>query len=172
MSFLCVFLAVGLVLPPETEQALTWVKTLVPKIGRLKVPSPIIVALAALAEFTETEGARQIERHVKKDTKREARDNSQVVKVEDAIKCIDEQFRDPKKLLQLLKGLISAVIEVSGVEFRFAMVDDAVACIREHALQQKNKRSVGKYVKTKNTPEPYSEIISLREGKLHPFIPE
>jgi hypothetical protein len=41
----------------------------------------------------------------------------------------------------------------------------------EKALQQKNKRSTGLYVKTKDTPEPYSEIISVRRGDLHPFIP-
>jgi hypothetical protein len=124
------------------EQIVKTAKAFVPQLGNIKLGSTVMI-LAALA--AETDGALefQISRHVQKKTKKQVRDDSQVIKVSEAINCVDEQLRDPKVILRYAKAILSACLDPGAGDLD--LTADAAKCIRENALRQDTVRVKGRY---------------------------
>jgi hypothetical protein len=133
-------MATELVAPPDIEQFTTGIKKLAPKIGTIRIPGGSIIALAALAPMVDAVAEFQIKRHTKRKTKEKEKDNQKVVKVKDAIDCLDIHFRDPKTLLLFAKDLISAVVDPGFGEVDPKFWDVVADCIREKALPQTARR--------------------------------
>jgi len=133
----------ALAIPPgDPVTILRGLKGLAPAVGRLTLPVTNIIALATLAEMAENQMENRIRNGLKKKTKREKKDNQQVVKVSDAIDCVENALRDPKLLLKTGKEIINAV---TGADVRtiINIATDVIAqCIREHALRQDTPRKI------------------------------
>ena len=129
-----------------------------------------IIPLFKVDPSTDTDLARKLARKLDLQPK-DRFDETHVVKVVEVRKCVEGKLGDGAILSSFLAGLARALVGKEEQNAAFILGGKIMECVREKALQQKNGRSVGKYVKTKNTPEPYSEIISLRRGDLHPFLP-
>jgi hypothetical protein len=172
-KFFGAFFSYGLPIFALVQEIPEVIKFLAPVLGKLPLLGRIIPFLQA-GEFNEAKAIEQLEAEFdKKKKQREqarARQNRHVIKVKDAMQCVEDNLRG-KFILALGKGVLNALTGKADSSID-VLYDAIAACMLEKALQQQNRRSVGKYVKTENTPEPYSEIISLRRGKLHPFIPD
>jgi hypothetical protein len=160
----------GLVEIPEIIKVAT---TLIPGLATVPILGKIIPLLSS-GTMDEFKAFEQYEAEKEKSTARRTKlkkeNNRYVIKVSEAMTCVEVQL-DGKLSLAFLKAAIKTILGGKGNAFD-TLFDPIAQCMVEKALQQKNARSIGKYVKTKNTPEPFSEIINLRRGKLHPFIPE
>jgi hypothetical protein len=147
--------------------------TLIPGLKTLPVLGKIIPLFQA-GEMNTIQAQEQYEsdksRSTQRRTKLKQENNKHVIKISDAMECVENTL-DGKLALAFLKATIQVILGGTGNSFD-TLFDPIAACMLEKALQQKNLRSKGKYVKTKATAEEYSEVISLRKGKLHPFIPE
>jgi hypothetical protein len=148
------------------------IKFVGPVIGRVPLLGKIIPFLQA-GELNEAKALEQLQSEMDKNkkqrTKARQEQNKHVIKISDAMQCVEENLNG-KFLLSIGRAVLNAL--TGKPDNAGDILYDAIfQCMLSKALQQNNARSVGKYVKTKNTPEPFSEIISLRRGKLHPFIP-
>jgi hypothetical protein len=135
-----------------------------------------IIPLFKIDPASDEALARALNRNFKRKKKRGFNDNAHVVKLDEAIKCVEQVIGDGKLqaagLLRLSKMLLDQ--KTGGSEIG----DAIISCMREKILQQGNQRAVGKFVKTKGTglpgpegQETYTEIIKLRRGDLHPTLP-
>lgn len=125
--------------PPDPTEFLRRIKTLIPQFGRLRLDQTIIL-LAALQEVPALI-RRRLEKAVDEDSKEED-DSKKVVKVSDAIDCVDEHLRDPDNLLALARMIVAEITKMSSGSLpdlsNFIM--DIAKCIREKALRQDSKR--------------------------------
>jgi hypothetical protein len=147
--------------------------TLIPGLKTLPVLGKIIPLFQA-GEMNTIQAEAQYQADKERSSERRTRlkqeNNKHVIKISDAMECVENAL-DAKLAIAFLKGTIQVILGGTGNSFD-TIFDPIASCMQEKALQQKNLRSKGKYVKTKGTPEEYTELISLRKGKLHPFIPE
>lgn len=141
-------MALALISPADPVKFLQAVKTIAPQVGRLKIASGTGVSLAALEQLSGEAIRRRIERRLKKKTKRHDRDNSQVIKVDDAIKCVDKYLRNASFLRRIAEEITLTILAIGqnlvvpqdDLHGEFA---DAVAqCIREDALRQDTPRAL------------------------------
>lgn len=120
-------------------------KALAPTIGKLKIPRGSVVLLAELAAQTDALMQAQIKRHVRtKKRKKEKSDDWQVIKVADAIDCVETWQTDPKVLYQLAKNIVSTILDPAlpgGPSFELPDPgEQIIQCIRENALRQDTPR--------------------------------
>jgi hypothetical protein len=164
------FLIIGLVVEiPEIVKIAT---SFLPGLKNLPVLGKIIPLFSA-GEMNEAKVMEQLEADANKSakvrTKLKDDNNKRVIKVKDALECVENGL-SAKLSLAFLKGAMQVIVGTKANAFD-TLWDPIARCMIEKALQQDNRRSKGKYVKTKDVPEEYSELVSLRRGKLHPFIP-
>jgi hypothetical protein len=151
------------------EQLLPLILKMFPELARVPIVGKII-PLFKIDPEPDANLARKLAKKLDLSPKT-FNDEVHVVKVSEVRKCVEGKLGDGAILAAFLVGLGRALVGKEDESAPFILGGKIMECVREKALQQKNKRSVGKYVKTKNTPEPFSEIVSLRRGVLHPFIP-
>lgn len=125
--------------PPNVIEILRGVKSFAPVVGRISVAAGTIIGLAPLAELAEQELEQRIKRGLKKKTKREKKDNQQVLKVKDAIDCVENISRDPKLLLRTAKEIVK-IFTGEPRTIVNVLVDEIAECIRSKALIQTARR--------------------------------
>jgi hypothetical protein len=165
---------VGLVTEiPEIVKVAT---TLIPGLRSLPILGKIIPLFQA-GEWNEAKVLEQMEADANKDaekrTKLKQETNKRVIKVSDALECVEAGL-NAKVGVAFLRAACSVILGGTGNAFN-TLWDPIASCMLEKALGQTNARSKGTYVKKKGpgiTDQEYSELISVRKGKLHPFIPE
>lgn len=142
-------MALALVTPPADPTAvLKGIKAVAPEVGSLRIPAGKFIALATLEAFSGKEIRKRIGRHLKRKTKKQKGDDTQVVKVAEAIECVDKFFRDPDTMRGLAEAVLSVIL-AAGETFLGKPPDDILGeaadkcadCIREHALRQDTPRT-------------------------------
>jgi len=121
--------------PPNVIELLRGAKSFAPVLGRISIAAGTIIGLAPLAELAEQKIEDGIKRGLKKKTKRKKKDNQQVVKVKDAIDCVENIIRDPKLLLRTAREIVSIFTGEPRTIINVA-VDEIAECIRSKALIQ------------------------------------
>jgi hypothetical protein len=120
------------------DKALELAKDLVPQIGRIKLPSGSVISLAALATQTMHDYARnRIQNSAKQKTKKEDEDNKRVLKLNDAIDCVEETFT-PEKVWIIFNQMIEVI--VSGEDIDLDIANPIIACFRANLLPQSSRR--------------------------------
>lgn len=136
--------------PPPTDPTtlLKGVKTLLPEIGKLKLPVGKFIALDTLMAFSGKEIKKRIGRHLKKKTKKQDSDDTQVIKVSEAIDCVDKHFRDANTVRAIAESVLSVIIAVGESwlgkppdDILGEVADACAKCIRENALRQDTPRA-------------------------------
>lgn len=121
--------------PPNVIELLRGAKSFAPVLGRISVAAGTIIGLAPLAEFAEQKLKDGIKAGLKKRTKRKSKDNSTVLKVKDAIDCVENISRDPRLLLRTAKEIV-AIFTGEPRTIVNVLVDEIAECIRSKALIQ------------------------------------
>lgn len=142
-------MALALVAPPADPAAfLKGIKTLAPQIGHLKLPVGKFIALDTLTQFSGKEIKKRIGRHLKRKTKKKDRDDTTLIKVSEAIECVDKYFRDPDTIRGLAEEVLKVIL-AAGETFLGKPPDDILGeaadkcadCIRENCLRQDTPRA-------------------------------
>lgn len=126
--------------PPNVIEILRGIKSFAPVVGRISVASGTIIGLATLGELAEQELVRRIRNGLKKKTKRDKKDNQRVVKVKDAIDCVESHLRDPTVLLRTAKEIL-AIFTGEPRTIINVLTDEVAQCIRDKALVQTARRA-------------------------------
>lgn len=138
----------------------------VPILGR-------IISITNAGKMDDTKAMEQLQsqsdKAKKTRTQLKDRYNSKVIKIKDALQCVEDNVMDGKILLSLAKGLMHTITgsPSNAADIMFQQIAD---CMVKKALGQKNRRVMGKFVTSKNLEQDYSEIEVIRRGKLHPFL--
>lgn len=91
---------------------------------------------------SEEELQRELERKIKRNERDDAKDKQTVVKVSDALKCVEETFNATTLIKEFI--LVACVSLLEGHQKEACgqkMFDKMARCIREHALRQDTPRS-------------------------------
>jgi len=166
---------------PEVVEITT---TMIPALRAVPLVRGLVVALQSDAPMNELKASEAYEAEGKKRqeqrNKLKKKFNKHVIKISDALQCVENNVFNGKIAIAFAKALLSTITKGPAAQTTpDAMFDLIAKCMVEKRLQQKNKRSKGKYVKTKGPGLPgpesqpdYEELVRLRRGKLHPFIPK
>jgi len=136
-------MAIALITPPPLEEALKTIrsaKSWFPKLGTVKLPTNAIVAIGALAEFTEDRMKNNIKNRTKQRRKRD-KENQQVIKVADACDCVEDFFKDPKNVFdigQMIAKMATDPLSVASTSLGEPICD----CIERDALRQDTHRAL------------------------------
>lgn len=128
-----------LIPPPNVIEILRGIKSFAPVVGRISIATGTVIGLLPLAELAEQEMIQRIKNGLKKKTKREKTDNQKVVKVKDAIDCVEDHIRDPAVLLRTAKEIVHLFAGEPRTIIN-VLTDEIASCIREHALKQTSPR--------------------------------
>jgi hypothetical protein len=158
----------------EIPEIIKVAKTFLPWLAKLALVGKII-QLTGVGEMDENKALEQLQRAAdnQKKVRQKVRDdlNKRVIKVKDALDCVEKSVFDPKNILKLGKGILATIVGKgatgSFVDIIYAEIE---ACMKEKMLKQKNKRTRGKFVRTRGKEPQFSEIEVIRRGgKMHPF---
>ncbi len=142
-------MALALAIPPDIVQFVKTAKEFTPQIGRMRLPGGAIISLIALAPVAQEQMEAAVARNVRVRTRVKKSDNKQVVKVKDAIECIEKNFTEQgfqNKLLNVARGVVGAVATLGLLpdnqlnDAVSKIIDDQIGCIRKKALKQSHKR--------------------------------
>lgn len=170
---------------PEIVKVTT---TMIPALQNVKLLRGLIVTLKGTGSMDETKALEEYntsrDKHKAERKKVRDRNNSKVIKIKDALQCVEDTLGQGKIGIAFAKALLSVITQKAGasqdmLDVIYGPIQD---CMLKHALGQKNRRSHGWYEKFKkghsgDPPDPptdpvYTELVRLRRGKLHPFIPD
>jgi hypothetical protein len=101
-----------------------------------------IAILINILQDPDRDLARELDQKLQ--AAKEKSDNSSVIKVSEAIKCVEEAMKDGKLLIAVIKGLVNALISKNFEGAPRILLDTIVTCIREHALRQDTPRVFSK----------------------------
>jgi hypothetical protein len=119
-------------------EAVSLAKDLVPQLGRIKLPTGSVISVAALATQTMHDYARRrIQGAAKVKTKKEDEDNKRVLKLNDAIDCVEETFT-PEKVWTIFNRMLEVI--VSGEQLDLDLANPIIQCFRANLLRQDSKR--------------------------------
>ncbi len=162
---------------PLVEEIPQIVKTIVelaPQLRNVQFLRGLIIPLSRVPS-NEHEALEKLEADArkKKDERKKLKkkQNKHVIKVSDAMECVEKYVYDGKIALDFGRALISVIssgVTGSQTDLGDIMFGRISGCMIGKALQQKNPRRRGEYSKKK--PQPFSEKIRVRKGKLHPFV--
>ncbi len=156
---------------PEIVRVTT---TMIPALRNVRFIRGLVVPLSSTGSMNEHKALEELEAQRKKKqeerTKLRKKQNKKVLKVSDAMQCVEDNLNGATLIL-FAKGILNTL--TSGVggsgEGGFDLLYGRIAgCMIGKALQQKNKRRRGEFAKKK--PEAFSEKIRIRKGKLHPYV--
>ena len=157
----------------EIPEIIKTAVTLIPALRNL----PILGRIIPLFQVGDMNDARAIEqfeaqREKNKQTRKKLKDdhNKRVIKINDAMQCVEDNIYDGKLALALAKGLVAVITQANPPDAGDILFKNIADCMVKKALQQKNGRKLGSFITEKGIQEPYREIIKLRRGKLHPFL--
>lgn len=89
----------------------------------------------------EEELAQELNRKIKRDQKEDSRDNQHVIKVADAIECIENGFNSTTLIYEFAKTALRSLLEGRQSEAAGQNLFDQMAkCIRENALRSDTLR--------------------------------
>ncbi len=157
---------------PEVVKVAT---SFIPALKDVKLIRGLIIPLQNPGQFNETKALEELESAKKKNQEERVRlkkkYNKRVIKIADAMKCVEDNVFDGKIAIAFAQGLLRTL--TSGITGTQTDAGDILfghiaGCMIGKALQQKNKRRLGKFVKKK--PDAFSEIVKIRKGKLHPYV--
>jgi hypothetical protein len=158
----------------EIPEIIKVAKTFLPWLAKLALVGKII-QLTGVGEMDENKALEQLQRAAdnQKKVRQKVRDelNKRVIKVKDALDCVEKSVFDPKNILKLGKGILATIVGKgatgSFVDIIYAEIE---ACMKSKMLKQENKRTRGKFVRTRGKEPQFSEIEVIRRGgKMHPF---
>ncbi len=157
---------------PEIVRVTT---TMIPALQNVRFLRGLIIPLSRSGTMNETKALEELKADAKKNedqrTKLKKKYNKRVIKISDAMKCVEDSIGDGKIAIAVGKAILNTLTasirgnQATAVDILFGKIS---GCMINKALQQKNKRRRGEYSKKK--PQPFSEKIRIRKGKLHPFV--
>ncbi len=157
---------------PEIVRVTT---TMIPALKEIQLVRGLIIPLQGTAGMNETKALEQLESDAKRNqeqrVKLKKKYQKRVIKVSDAMKCVEDSIGDGKIAIAVGKAILGSLTSSirggspTAVDILFGKIS---GCMINKALQQKNKRRRGEWSKKK--PQPFSEKIRIRKGKLHPFV--
>lgn len=170
----------GIETVPEIVKVTT---TMIPALQNIRLVRGLIVPLSNAGTMNEAKALEELQRSADKNkqARERARDRykAHVIKVNDAMKCVEDAMTARGGIVLILAKAILNTI-TSGVTGNIQDATDlmhgrVLGCMINKMLQQRNRRSKGKYVKEKGPGIPegetFTELVRVRRGKLHPFIP-
>jgi len=129
-------MAIALIQPADPVETLKAVKKFAPQVGKIKIPFGGIIVLKQIQELTDEALEGQINRKIKTKKHAKKEDNQRVVKVVDAIECLDEHLSNAKSIITAAKAILSAVLDPGGFGGTLDLVDEPAQCIRGKVLSQ------------------------------------
>lgn len=147
----------------------------VPALKNVRFIRGLIVPVNGVGQFNETQALEKLQSERAKNqeqrTKLKKKNNKHVIKISDAMKCVEDHCFDGaiglavgKAILKTLTSGVTGSTETAG-DILFGRI---AGCMIGKALQQRNARRRGEYSKKK--PQAFSEKIRIRKGKLHPYV--
>ncbi len=153
---------------PEVVKVAT---SFVPALRNIKLIRGLIIPLQGTGQFNETKALEEMESQKRKNQEERVRlkkkYNHNVIKISDAMKCVEDNVFDGKLAIAFSKAFLNTITGTK-VDVGDILWGRISGCMIGKALQQKNKRRRGEYSKKK--PQPFSEKIRIRKGKLHPYV--
>src|SRR5678815_2065163 len=105
-----------------------------------------VIPLNSVLEEPDADAMEALQRKVKVKPDKTFNDNSSVIKVSEAIKCVEKTFNDTTILLELGKYVIRQLLEGSKTEFAAERIANGIAkCLRENSLRQDTVRIKGRH---------------------------
>ena len=161
---------------PEIVKVTT---TMIPALRTIPILRGLLIPLSATGEMNQAKALEEYQAEADKKKKQREKvqnqNNKHVIKIKDALKCVENTLANGKIGIAFAKALLNVLTKGTGakdmVDLIYGPIQD---CMLKKMLQQKNKTSRGKYVKTKGPgttkTQEFSELVRLRRGKLHPFL--
>jgi hypothetical protein len=100
-----------------------------------------IIPLFKIDPRSDTDLARALNRELKVPKHHGFNDNTAVIKVSEAIKCVETKLGNGKVLLSFLKGIVNSLKSAEGKNAAELLASDIAACIREDSLRQNTPRT-------------------------------
>lgn len=144
--------------------------TMIPALKDIKLIRGLIVPLQGAGIMNETKAVEAYDSQKKKNqeqrTRLKKKHNKQVIKISDAMQCVEDHCFDGKLALAFGKALMNTITgtKVDAGDILWGKIS---GCMIGKALQQKNQRRRGEF----QSDHPFSEKIRVRKGKLHPHLP-
>ncbi len=157
---------------PEVVKVAT---SFIPALKNVKLVRGLIIPVQGTGQFNETKALEEYESAKKKNqeqrVKLKKKYNKHVIKISDAMKCVEDNVFDGAIAISVGKALMSTITSsVTGTSQNAGdiLFGHISGCMIGKMLQQKNKRRRGEFSKKK--PEAFSEKVRIRKGKLHPYV--
>jgi hypothetical protein len=163
---------------PEIVRVTT---TMVPALKNVQLIRGLLIPLSRSGTMNETKALEELksarDKNQEQRTKLKKKYNKRVIKVSEAMKCVEDAIGDGKIAIAVGKAIISTITSSltgnssSAVDILF---DKIAGCMIDKALQQRNKRRRGSFEsheahKTgKKKVTVFEELVRVRRGKLHP----
>lgn len=158
----------------EIPEAVKVATSLIPALRNVKFIRGLVVPLSNTGQFNETKALEAYENERKKEqekrTKLKKENNKYVIKISDAMACVESSCFDASIMLAVGKAFLSAITsgftgsQVTAGDILFQKI---AKCMTDKKLQQKNLRRRGEF----KSDHPFSEKLRIRKGKLHPHVP-
>lgn len=160
----------------EIPEIIKVTTTMIPAIRNVRLIRGLVVPLQNTGQMNETKAVEAYDASKRKNqeerTKLKQKYKKNVVKVSDALKCVEDHVFDGKLALVFGKALLDVITggKAQAGDILFGRV---AGCIISKALQQKNPRRRGLFSQKDKSRKRvvYSETIRVRKGKLHPHAP-
>jgi len=161
----------GVEVVPEIVKVVT---TMAPALRSVPIARGLIVPLSRVGNMNETKALEELESQRQK--KREERTrlkkkyNKRVIKISKAMECVENSVYNGRLILDVGKAILSTVTG-GNRDFGDLLFGRIAECMIAAALQQKNKRTRGSYIRRdpKTQEVVFEEKERIRRGKLHPF---
>jgi hypothetical protein len=102
-----------------------------------------IVVANKVTPATDEDLARELNRQIKQKSSDQAKDNQMVIKVSEAIKCVESNFNNTTLIKEFVLVAAKSLFEGRQTEACGQRLFDQMArCIRENALRQSTSRRV------------------------------
>jgi hypothetical protein len=154
----------------EIPEIIKVTTTMIPALQNVKFIRGLIVPLQGTGAMNETRAIESYDNEKRKNqerrTKLKKKHNKQVIKISDAMQCVEDHVFDGRLALAFGKALMN-VITGGKVDAGDILWGRISGCMIGKALQQKNLRRRGEF----KSDHPFSEKIRIRKGKLHPHVP-
>lgn len=153
--------------------------TMIPALQNIRLIRGLIIPLSSAGEMNQAKALEELQSELdkKKKTRQKLRDrqNIHVIKIKDAMQCVENSL-NATVLLKFGKGILNVITGRSVEGGLDLLYDEINQCMLQKALQQKNKKSHGLFEQHERHKSGdakkvvYSENVRLRRGKLHPFL--
>jgi hypothetical protein len=152
---------------PEIVKVTT---TFVPALKNIRLVRGMIIPLGASGTMNEAQALAEYQRSKDRNratrTRLKQQHNKRVIKVSDAMECLEKEL-DGKLAILFGQALLNVIL--GGTNDCFDLAFGRIAgCMIGKALQQGNQRTLGKFVRKRVGEPEFSEIVKIRRGKLHP----